>query len=330
MSGCETINAKRTAVSVLYWARVDFAREAVTIALRSVPGVEVTVVSDLGEALDLVARSEMIVLTDPHDERIARHIAQAMGAAGSRVRHLHFISAGQDSFSAVPLPETITVTGSPGAVAPVVAEHAMALALALARRIPQLIDSQRAGEWNQGPSHAMISLEGGTALVVGIGPIGREFSRRARAFGMRTIGLTRNRREHPDFDEVRGLDELGAVLPEATLIVLAIALAPGTERLIGAAELRLMKSNAILVNVGRGKLVDQAALSEALSTGAIAGAAVDVTDPEPLPRGDPLWNAPNLIISCHISAAGSAESERRLASSARQALETLLGARTQT
>lgn len=330
MATSDRIRTEQCAVKILFWARVDFGRDAVVEAMRSVPGVEVTVVSGLDDAIDRIPGHDMIVLTDPHDAESAQRIAEAMGAPGSRARHLHFISAGQDSFSAIALPETITVTGSSGAVAPAVAEHAMALALAVARRVPHLIDVQRTGVWDQSPSRGIISLEGGTALVIGIGPIGREFSKRARAFGMRIIGLTRKRRDDAAFDDVRGLQELRTVLPEANLVVLAIALAPETEYLIGATEFRLMKPESILVNVGRGKLVDQAAMRDALSKGQIAGAAVDVTDPEPLPQGNPLWDAPNLIISCHMSAAGSAKSQIRLASIAKIALETLLDEMEQT
>jgi phosphoglycerate dehydrogenase-like enzyme len=159
----------------------------------------------------------------------------------------------------------------------------------------------------------MTSLEGRTVAIVGLGHAGHELAKRARAFGMNVIATTRTPKDDPFVDEVYPLTQLHDVLRRADYIAVTIAQTPETENLLGAAEFAVCKPTAYLTNIARGALIDQTALLDALVTGKIAGAGIDVTEPEPLPAGDPLWDAPNLIISPHVAGGTSPLSQQRLA-----------------
>ena len=154
-------------------------------------------------------------------------------------------------------------------------------------------ESRRSGE-----------LDGKTVGIVGLGAIGRETARRCRAFGMRVIASRRTvpaGSDDPDCDILVPYSELGRLLEESDYVVLSLPLTAETRGLIGAPELARMKATAFLLNVARGDVVDQPALTAALKAGTIAGAALDVTSPEPLPADSELWALPNLILTPHMS-----------------------------
>jgi phosphoglycerate dehydrogenase-like enzyme len=187
-------------------------------------------------------------------------------------------------------------TSAKGAYAQPVAEHALMLALALARELPRRL---AAGTWEA--DEAGRTLFGAEVIIVGAGGIAVELMRLLAPFGVRTTVV--RRRPIPVEGAVRTVTsgELGAALEHAELVFVAAALTPETRRLLGAAELERMPHGALLVNVARGALVDSDALVDALVSGRIAGAGLDVTDPEPLPDGHPLWTAPNCIITPHVA-----------------------------
>jgi phosphoglycerate dehydrogenase-like enzyme len=151
-----------------------------------------------------------------------------------------------------------------------------------------------------------------TVIVIGLGPIGREIARILRAFGARVIGVTRSGLPDATADDVVPASALRDVLPRADAIVIAAPYDETTRHLIGAPELAVCKKSAVLVNVARGGIVEPRALEAALRSGAIAGAGLDVTDPEPLPPNDSLWDAPNLIVTPHCAGASGAASGERL------------------
>ena len=308
---------------VVYWARLGLARAAITERLRAVPGCELVVAETIDELLAVLPGAAALVLYDaPRAE--ARRVVDAIAAPGSTLRWLHFVSAGREGFDAVDLPAGPLISYAEGAVAPTVAEHAMALLLALARRVPEMVTQAAAQRWDRGLATRAISLEGATLAIVGTGAIGIEWARRARAFGMHCVGVSRRALPHADLDESLPLTELPAVLARADAVGVAIALTTQTRQLIGAAELAACKRGALLVNVGRGGLVDQAALCAALHAGQIGGAGLDVTDPEPLPADAPLWTCPNVLISPHFGGSGSAASIRRLAGGVEDNLRRLM------
>jgi phosphoglycerate dehydrogenase-like enzyme len=190
---------------------------------------------------------------------------------------------------------------------PVVAEHVIALIFALAKKIPQSVRFQQARTWAQQliwdefphPSE----IGGATLGLVGLGSIGREVVKRAAALGMRVIAV----REHPErgsegAQQIFPATQLDEFLQQSDYVVLAAPVTTATRALIDAARLAKMKPASFLVNVGRGPLVDEAALAEALRKKQIAGAALDVFSKEPLPSDSPLWNLPNLLITPHTAA----------------------------
>jgi phosphoglycerate dehydrogenase-like enzyme len=191
---------------------------------------------------------------------------------------------------------------------PVIGEHVVALSLSLARRIPQFAKNMPGGEWHRRSdlSSGMLSVAGRTMLVFGLGGIGTEDARRAAALDMRVIGTRRSSREGPDFVEYVGLsDELLKLAAEADFIVNALPLTTETTGLLDEKFFSAAKHGAFLINVGRGRTVVTDDLVAALESGQIAGAALDVTDPEPLPADHPLWQMDNVIITPHVASRDS-------------------------
>lgn len=302
-------------MKLIYWPRLAIAREELIASLRQVPGAELMVCETLDAVLAALPGAAGMVLSDaPVDQ--ARQIVEALSAPGRSLRWMHFITAGRNGFEAAGLPTGVAITWSPGALSPTVAEHAMALLLALARRVPEMATLGTQARWDASVAQRTRTLEGGTLLVVGLGHIGREVARRARAFGMRVEAVTRSPKPEPLVDASYALSELHERLPAADAIVLCLALTAETVRIIDAKALARCRADALLVNVGRGALVDSGALDEALTTGRLAGAALDVTDPEPLPADHALWRCPGLLVSPHVAGTGSPASMARLALSA--------------
>jgi phosphoglycerate dehydrogenase-like enzyme len=246
-----------------------------------------------------------------------------LNAPTTKLRWLHIISAGREGFEAAGIPPGVIVTGAAGAHSPALAEHVMAFMLAWTRRIPEFAAATQTHTWAADVRSKMTSVEGQTLAIVGLGHAGHQLALRARAFGMNVIAATRTAKSDPCVDDVLPLSKLHDVLARADFIGITIAQTPETYHLFGAAEFAVCKPNAFLVNIGRGGTIDQAALLEALRSGTIAGAGIDVTDPEPLPADDPLWTAPNLIISPHVAGGTSPLSQKRLAERVIENLEKL-------
>lgn len=184
-------------------------------------------------------------------------------------------------------------TSAKGAYAQPVAEHALMLSLALLRRIPERV---RAISWGESTGD---SLYGRNVVIIGAGGIAIELLRLLAPFGVTSTIVRRSEDPLPGADRTVASDALDEVLADADLVIVAAAMTSGTRHLIGERQLALMKNTAYLVNIARGGLIDTDALVAALESGEIAGAGVDVTDPEPLPDGHPLWSAPNVIITPH-------------------------------
>lgn len=210
-------------------------------------------------------------------------------------------SAGADNYVKPGiLPEGAKLTNATGAYGLAISEHMLAMLLMLMKRLHQYHRNQMESLWRD--EGRVTSIYGSTTLILGFGDIGQEFGKRMHSLGSRVIGIRRNKSEKPDFaDGVYTMEELKQVLPQADIIAMSLPNTPQTRHIINRETLALVKPGSILLNVGRGSSIDQEALYEALETGALGGAAVDVTDPEPLPKDSPLWKAPNMIITPHIS-----------------------------
>jgi len=199
---------------------------------------------------------------------------------------------------------SIVLTNMQKMSSPVIAEHVIALTFSLARQIPQYAKVMQSGRWHRGSdiSGRMLSLAGKTMFVIGLGGIGTEAARRAAALDMRVIGTRRSSREGPDFVDYVGLsDELLELVAEADFIVNALPLTPETTGMIDKSFFDAAKHGAYFINVGRGGTVVTDDLVAALESGQIAGAGLDVTDPEPLPADHSLWQMDNVIITPHVS-----------------------------
>lgn len=197
-----------------------------------------------------------------------------------------------------------------------ISEFVFSMMLMWARHWPVMFALQREHTWADRQTWLRLSggeLDGSTLGVVGLGAIGRQVARLGRAFGMRIVAARRTATPgdfDPDVDKLVPTSELPSLLSEADYLVLAVPSTPQTHHLIGADELRAMKSSAFLVNIARGSIVDEPALVSALRSGVIAGAGLDVTASEPLPPDSPLWALPNVILSPHISGSTSRYSRR--------------------
>lgn len=193
-----------------------------------------------------------------------------------------------------------------------IAEHAISLTLSLTRGLPQAMRSQQAGAWEpRAVSGAMRELHGRTMLVVGLGGIGTEVARRAHGLGMRVLATRNSSRDGPDFVERVGLSgELLALAAEADVVVNATPLTPATTGLFNRAFFEAMKPGGYFISIGRGASTVTADLVAALESGRLAGAGLDVTDPEPLPPEHPLWRQPNVVITPHVAAGSDVQDER--------------------
>jgi glyoxylate reductase len=239
-------------------------------------------------------------------------VDRALLAASPRLRVVSSCSVGLDHVDLAAAGERgIPVGHTPGVLTETTAELAFALLLAAARRVAEGDRFVRAGLWTaerQWEPDLLLGrdLQGATLGVVGLGAIGRAVARRALAFGMRVLGVSRSRREMPGVASAN-LDE---ILAESDFVSLHVPLGPETRQLFGRAELARMKPGAILVNTARGGLVDEAALVEALRSGHLAAAGLDVFAEEPLPPASPLLGLPNVVLLPHIGSASVATRAR--------------------
>jgi D-2-hydroxyacid dehydrogenase (NADP+) len=224
-----------------------------------------------------------------------------------KIKWVHSTAAGVSQLMYSELRDSgIVLTNPSGIFSPPMAEHTMGLMVALSRNFPDSVRFQNRCEWGQrqisGPLGPLTELNGQLLLIVGYGSIGRELARRAHAFDMRVWGVNRSGKgDATHVERILPVSQLDSALPEADYVVIAAPETHETKYLIGAAQIAKMKRGARLLNVGRGSLLDESALVQALESGAIRGAALDVTNTEPLPADSPLWKAKNLFITPHTS-----------------------------
>ena len=221
-----------------------------------------------------------------------------------KLRFIQAIGAGTDQFPREELAKRgIRLASAHGVNYRAVAEHAMALILALSRRLPEARDNQAKRVWRGmigDPSQREDELGGKTLLIVGLGQIGGRLAQLAKAFEMRVVGLRRDPAAgRGAADAVHAVRDLASLLPAADFVALTCPLTRETENLIDAGALARMKRSAYLVNVARGRVVDEAALVEALAAHRIAGAGIDVTWEEPLAASSPLWGMEHVLITPH-------------------------------
>lgn len=270
------------------------------------PGVELVPVTNTEEAAAAVPGSQAV-------------IGFCNSTVLNKADRLHWVQvffAGVENCVSLPgMQAGIVLTNGQRLSSPTIADHTIALTYALVRSIDTFHSNQAAGDWNRSASNSLRGfgeLPGRTMLVVGLGGIGTQVAQRAHALGMRVLATRGSRREGPDFVEYVGLsDEAIKLATEADVVVNAAPLTDSTRGMFNQSFFKAMKPSAYFISVGRGQSTVTADLLSALEKGEIAGAGLDVTDPEPLPQDHPLWTTPRVIITPHV-AASSAETRQRV------------------
>jgi phosphoglycerate dehydrogenase-like enzyme len=261
----------------------------------------------------------------PSRENLAKELVDADAVVGGlnreqflsakKLKWMQITSAGVENYlSGIPelKDSPVTVTNMKIVQGVEIADHALALLLGLTRRIDIAVADRANENWRSlaqyGPP---LELQGKTAVIVGVGGIGTQIAVRAKAFGMTVIGVDpKDIPYSPYLDRTVWPDRLDTVLPEADVVFISAPHTPQTDKMIKAQQFALMKKGALFIAVSRGKIYDNLALVEALKSGHIAGAGLDVTETEPLPKGHPLWKTGRVIITPHIAGRSDGEGPR--------------------
>jgi phosphoglycerate dehydrogenase-like enzyme len=297
-----------TPISVLLFAGAD--DDTLHEVIASVPGIAVLRAENRDEACTALANADALISADhAWGEDMSAAIADAQ-----RLRWIQLTTAGFDRVERCGVPARIPVSTIGDAGAAMVAEHALALLLALTRRVPDMLKAQPDGEWTFADLGKRIrSLRTLRVAVLGFGHTGRAFARLATGLGAQVTGVARKARSDAGTGcKVVALMNLYDTLAHSDAVVVTLPLNDGTAGLLDARAFDAIAAGACLVNVSRGRIVVTDALIKALESGHLAGAALDVTDPEPLPANHPLWHAPNVIISPHVAWAGGGAAQRAI------------------
>ncbi|MBI3467928.1 MAG: MBL fold metallo-hydrolase [Planctomycetes bacterium] len=271
------------------------------------PGVEVVPVASESEAVKQVASGA--------DGVVGLCSAALVKAGGKRLRWIQVGSAGVENYVSIPelVKSDIVLTNAQRLFAPEIADHVFAMLLSFTRGLRRSLPHQITdGTWERGLGGGLDELRGKTMLVIGLGGIGTEVARRAAGFQMQVVAVDPRVTVRPDFVRHLGVPgELNALLPVADAVVICSPLTGETRSMIASEQLERMKRSAYLINIARGPEVDMEALVAALQAGRIAGAGLDVTNPEPLPADSPLWKLPNVILTPHIAVSSPGAGQRR-------------------
>ena len=255
------------------------------------PEADFTCVQNPNVTCEMIAASDIIIGNVPTN----------IIKASPRLKLLQLNSAGANEFCApgVLAPDTILCNAT-GAYGVALAEHMLAQTLMLIKKLNKYQDNQKNHLWHD--EGEVSGIYGSTTLIIGAGDIGTEFGKRMAALGSRIIGIRRHKTEPADYMAASGtMEDIDRFLPEADFVACALPATKETYHLFDSEKVRRMKKTAVLINIGRGNLIATEVLADALNNHVIAGACIDVTDPEPLPKDSILWDCPNLILTPHIS-----------------------------
>jgi len=235
--------------------------------------------------------------------------------AGRKLKWVQSFSAGVEGYLSPELKSSgIVLTNCKIIQGPNIADHAMALLLTLTRGTDTAVLNRAGEDWGRGRYSGLIELNGKTAVVIGVGGIGMQIAVRARAFGMRVIGVDPEDIPYaPAVEKMIPPDELDSVLPEADVVFVAAPSTTLSRKMMGARQFDLLKTGAYFIAVSRGALYDTEALVRSLDSKRVAGAGLDVTDPEPLPKGHALWKFGNVIVTPHVAGQSDLVQFRRMA-----------------
>ena len=285
----------------------------------------------LGSDLKIVDNPEQLAAEMPEAEALfmgdmlyVGKAAEAVIKNGKKLKWLQILTAGYDHAKELGVPNKATVTNVGDALAVAVGLHAVSLLLTLQRQVPAFLKNQEKHGWDRSAAAKLVVPYGQTCAVLGFGHIGREIGRIMRALGSHVIGVSRNGAPDAGADEMAPFSKLDDVIKRADSIMISLPLDEQTHHLFNARLFGLCKKNAVLVNIARGGIIDQMALTEALKNGQIAGAGLDALDPEPFTPTHPLWDAPNLYISPHCAGGAGSVTTNRIADNAAANLKRYL------
>ena len=246
-------------------------------------------------------RCSIVYELDEQADVIIGDLSPAELQPAKNLKWYHLVWAGSDRYKPADFPTGTLFTNGSGAYGVTIAEHMVACILALYRQLRHYDKLQKAHTWNQDWQED--TLESKTVLILGAGDIGCALAKRLRGFDCRIFGIRRTGGIPPHFDEMHTMEELDALLPQVDVVAGCL---PGTKNTVGLLDerrLRMMKPTALLVNCGRGSLIDTDALIRVLQAGLLGGCGLDGVMPEPLPESSPLWDMENVILTPHISGA---------------------------
>lgn len=228
---------------------------------------------------------------------LAQNITAELTNAMPALDWIQALTTGIDPLLALGLPAEVAVTSARGVHGPQMSELGLMLMLTLARNFPRMVHNQAKSVWERWPQRL---LHGKTVGIIGIGTISEVLASCCQALGLRVLGVSDSRTEVAGFDVIERRSKLGAVAAQSDFLVVLAPLTPENVHLVSAEVIRQMRPEAFLINLARGRVVDEAALIGALQRGEIAGAGLDVFEIEPLPPDSPLWRMPNVIVTPHV------------------------------
>lgn len=274
----------------------SLARSLVQEALEDEP-FEIMPADNASELAGIIDDADVFVTVGP---AYTKEVADVVKRA-KNLQLIQLTTAGFENVAKYGFPSTAKVSNAADAWSIAVAEHAMALILALSRRIPDALRQQAEKRWERAYADASLSLYGKTVAIIGYGRIGKAIAARAKAFSMRVIAVNRTIVQDAGADETMGIVDFHKAVARADIVIAAIPSTSDTTGMFDRHAFAHFKQGALFINVARGDVANQADLAEALRSGKLAGAAVDVAKPEPLPADDPFWSTPNLIITPHVA-----------------------------
>jgi phosphoglycerate dehydrogenase-like enzyme len=293
---------KKLIAVALACVSLGFAQNRKIIA----PGMSAKQVQEIQAAVPNVtivtARGPELAKEIVDADAIIGGISPDLFKTAKKLKWVHISSAGVEKGLFPELVDSdVVVTNAKNIYGPQIADHAFAFLLSLTRKLNQTIPLQSREEWTSG-REGMFELNGKTAVIIGVGGIGSQIAQRAHGFGMKVIGV--DPRDIPPNNEVNRVvppDQLDSVLPLADVVFISAPHTPKSEGMMGPKEFELMKKGSYFIAVSRGKVYNTGGLVKALDEGRIAGAGLDVVDPEPLPKGHPLWKFKNVVITPHTA-----------------------------
>jgi D-2-hydroxyacid dehydrogenase (NADP+) len=280
--------------------------------LRDFPEVEAVKANNLDSLTRALDGAEIF---HAYNSAFTAEFAQVVREKGRALKWIQFTTVGIEIGLRAGLPDGVWVTNSGDVSQRALATHAMALMLGVMRGFRRFGKLQARRQWppRQSTASQLRDPDGARMVILGMGHIGQEIARKAKAFDMEVICVTRAASPAvPEIDRVVPREKVGEVLPSADVVMVAMPLDAGTRGFLSAERIALMKGTAILVNISRGKVVDEAALARALVEGRIQGAGLDALAEEPLPASSPLWDLPNVLITPHVGGGGGRQQWRRM------------------